>query len=178
MAGRIEKTATIRIDTSRLLGSPLSESDFDDLRTLHTDPRVTATLTADGNPLGEEATRAFLTRALEHWRVHGFGLFGYRLRVQAEFVGYCGIKHTILEGADAIELAYAVRHEYWRKEFATEMARASIEFALQRGGLEDLVAFTLTNNTGSRRVMESCGFHYDRDITHVGLPHVLYRLRA
>jgi RimJ/RimL family protein N-acetyltransferase len=38
------------------------------------------------------------------------------------------------------------------------------------------VAFTLPTNTGSRRVMEKLGFHYEREISRAGLAHVLYRL--
>jgi [ribosomal protein S5]-alanine N-acetyltransferase len=168
--------STPRIETPRLDGSPLADNNFADLRMLHADPRVAATLTVDGRPLSEELTRRFLARAAEHWRTYGFGLFGFCGRERGEFVGYCGIRHTIVEAADTIELMYAIRSEFWRMGFATEMARASVRFAFERAGIEELVAFTLVHNVGSRRVMESCGFRYQRDITHAGLPHVLYRL--
>jgi len=169
--------AAQRIDTARLVGTPLGESDFDDLRLLHSDPRVTATLTADGLPLSEQATRDFLARTADHWRRYAFGLMAFRDRASADFIGYSGIKHAIVEGADLIELAYAVRADRQRKGYATEMARSSIEVAFEQIHLEELVAFTLTHNQASRRVIESCGFRYDRDITHAGLAHVLYRLR-
>jgi RimJ/RimL family protein N-acetyltransferase len=39
------------------------------------------------------------------------------------------------------------------------------------------VSFTLPHNAASRRVMEKAGLTYERDITHAGLPHVLYRLK-
>jgi [ribosomal protein S5]-alanine N-acetyltransferase len=159
------------------VGIALTEADFADLRTLHSDPRVTATLTVDGKPLSEPSTRDFSTRAPEHWRVHRFGLFGFRDREHRAFIGYCGIKHTLVEDADVIELAYALRAEYWRSGYATEMARAVVRFAFVKAHVNELVAFTLIDNVGSRRVMESCGFRYVRDITHAGLPHVLYRLR-
>jgi [ribosomal protein S5]-alanine N-acetyltransferase len=165
-----------RIEITRLIGRSLGEDDLADLRLLHSDPRVTATLTADGRPLSEKATRDFLARSAEHWRMHQFGLFGFRDRASDEFVGYCGIKHALVEGADVVELAYAVRAAHHGKGYATEMARASVRFAFHQLRLEELVAFTLPHNQGSRRVMESCGFHYVRDITHAELPHVLYRL--
>ncbi len=58
------------------------------------------------------------------------------------------------------------------------MAAASLEVGLERLGLEDVVAFTLTANKASRRVMEKVGMRYERDITHAGLPHVLFRVTA
>lgn len=170
-------SAAHRIETARLVGTPLKDSDFDDLRLLLSDPRVTATLTVDGKPLSEASTRDFLVRAADHWRNHGFGLMGFHDRTSSEFIGYCGIKHALVEDMDVIELAYAVRADHQRKGYATEMSRASLRFAFEQLHLEELVAFTLVHNQSSRRVIESCGFKYERDITHVGLPHVLYRLR-
>jgi RimJ/RimL family protein N-acetyltransferase len=58
------------------------------------------------------------------------------------------------------------------------MARAAIDVAFDDLRLGEIVAFTLPNNVASRRVMEKTGFTYERQIVHVGLPHVLYRLAA
>ena len=41
--------------------------------------------------------------------------------------------------------------------------------------MKSVVAFTLPDNTASRRVMEKLGMTYERDIVHADLPHVLYR---
>ncbi len=60
---------------------------------------------------------------------------------------------------------------------ATELARASVDVAFGPLELEQIVAFTPPDNVASRRVMEKAGFAYERDILHVGLPHVLYKLR-
>jgi [ribosomal protein S5]-alanine N-acetyltransferase len=172
-----EPAAQIRIETERLVGTPLGDADFDALRALHGDPRVAETLAADGQPIPESATREMIGRSVEHWRNYRFGLFSFRVRDTGEFAGYSGIKHTIVEGAEVVELAYAVPSALWRSGYATEMSRAVVRFAFEQTPIKELVAFTLTHNSGSRRVMESCGFHYDRDSTHAGLPHVLYRLR-
>ena len=45
-------------------------------------------------------------------------------------------------------------------------------------GRADIVSFALPTNRASRRVMEKVGFKYERDILHLNLPHVLYRLVA
>lgn len=172
-----EPSSEIQIETQRLTGAPLGDADFACLRELHGDPRVAATLAADGQPIPETATREMLARSIEHWRKFGFGLFSFRVRATGAFAGYSGIKHTTLEQADVVELVYAVPSALWRVGYATEMSRAAVRFAFERTPIEELVAFTLTHNLGSRRVMESCAFRYERDITHVNLPHVLYRLR-
>ena len=154
----------------------MGESDFVEIRTLHNDPRVMATLSADGNIFSEEQTRAFLQRSAEHWTLHDFGLWIFHMSSTSDFVGYCGIKHTVVEGKDEIELAYAVSSAHWNKGFATEMSEAALKVGFEKLHLERIVAFTLPCNRGSRSVMEHCGFTYQRDIVHAGLQHVLYHL--
>jgi ribosomal-protein-alanine N-acetyltransferase len=164
--------------TPRLIGTPAGPGDFAELRRLHNDPRVTATLSADGKPFSEDQTRAFLDRAADHWKTHGFGLWIFRKEADGDFVGYGGIKHVEVEGRDVVELAYAIRSDRWRKGFATEIAMATLQHAFDAINLDRIVAFTLPQNKASRGVMENCGFTYNRDITHANLPHVLYTLEA
>jgi len=169
-------TETLRTD--RLVAAPLRPGDFTDLRRLHGDPRVMATLSADGQPLPEEETRRALQRHLDHWERHGFGLWAFRDQADGRFVGYCGLKHTEVDGKDEIELAYAVAADEWGKGLASEMAEAALRVGFEHLSLPEVVCFTLTTNRASQRVMEKAGFTYERDIVHAGLPHVLYRLTA
>jgi ribosomal-protein-alanine N-acetyltransferase len=164
--------------TSRLIGTPASPADFADIRRLHSDPRVMATLSADGKTFSEEDSRGFLERAAAHWNSHGFGLWMFHEQAGSDFVGYGGIKHAEIEGRDVIELAYAITSEYWGKGFATEISIAALKLGFDTMHLDRIVAFTLPHNKASRAVMEHCGFTYNRDIVHANLPHVLYILEA
>jgi [ribosomal protein S5]-alanine N-acetyltransferase len=168
------------LNTRRLIGTPAVPGDFADIRILHADPRVMATLSADGNTFSEVQTGPFLKHAAEHWKLHGFGLWVFRERVDGEFVfvGYGGIKHAVVEGRDEIELAYAIRSDYWGHGFATEISIAVLKRAFNVTRMDRIVAFTLPHNRASRAVMEKCGFTHQRDIIHAGLPHVLYILEA
>ena len=167
-----------QLNTARLIGTPAAVGDFADLRRLHSDPRVMATLSADTATFTEDQTRAFLQRAADHWQAHGFGLWTLRARSDGDFVGYGGIKHATVEGSDVIELAYAITSSHWRKGFATEVSREALKLGFDTMHPERIVAFTLPHNRASRAVMEHCGFKYNRDIVHANLPHVLYILEA
>jgi RimJ/RimL family protein N-acetyltransferase len=166
------------LHTGRLSGTALGPGDFADIRRLHADSRVMATLSADGKTFTEEQSRAFLERADAHWQSHGFGLWIVRERAGGEFVGYGGIKHALVEGRDEIEVAYAIRSDVWGKGFATEVSIAALQLGFNDLHFERIVAFTLPHNKASRGVMENCGFKYQRDFVHAGLPHVLYVLEA
>jgi [ribosomal protein S5]-alanine N-acetyltransferase len=174
----VAKNPVSVLETPRLICTPLSITDFAEIRLLHGDPRVMATLSADGKTLSESQTVAFLERAADHWREFGFGLWMLRDRTGDDFVGYGGIKHATVENAEQVELAYAIRFDWQRKGFATEVSMGALRVAFEQLRLDRVVAFTLPHNIGSRGVMEHCGFVYQRDIVHAGLPHVLYSLDA
>jgi ribosomal-protein-alanine N-acetyltransferase len=164
-----------RLETRRLIGERLCSEHFAFLRSLHGDPRVMATL---GGLRSPDETRGWLEANVEHWSRHGFGAWVFRLRETDEAVAYAGLRHVEILGCDEVEVLYSVAAERWGEGLATEMTGALVEHAFGRLGLAELVALTLTTNRGSQRVMEKNGFAYERDFEYVGLPHVLYRLRA
>ena len=167
-----------KFHTGRLIAERLRHEHFDELRRMHRDPRVMATLAPAGAPssvLSDEETLRFLRRHLDHWDRHGYGLWAFRDRTNGRFVGRAGLYNTRVGGNNEVELAYALVAEYWGKGLATEMARAIVAVAFERLGMTDLVCFTLTTNRASQRVMEKAGFEREREIVHAGSPHVLYR---
>jgi ribosomal-protein-alanine N-acetyltransferase len=161
--------------TDRLLAERLSEGDLADIRRMHRDPRVMATL---GGLRSDEETARYLRDNLDHWDRYGYGIWALRDRTDGRFVSRAGLRNTHVGGEDEVELAYALVADYWNKGLATEMARAIPEVAFEDLGLTDVVCFTLPTNGASRRVMEKAGFEYERDVVHAGLPHVLYRITA
>jgi hypothetical protein len=61
--------------TARLLAEPVSQSHFNEIHGLHSDPLVMKTLAANGKPLSEEATSENIRQSVEHWQEHGFGFW-------------------------------------------------------------------------------------------------------
>ena len=162
--------------TDRLTGQPLQAGHVAALRRLHGDSKVMATLSPDARTLSENDTRTFLQRSLAHWKDHGFGIWMFWTGSN-DLAGYAGLRHDEVEGADEVELFYAVRSALWGRGLATEMAQAVLAAAAGPFDITDVVAFTRPANAASRRVMEKCSFRYERDIVYAGLPHVLYRWR-
>jgi RimJ/RimL family protein N-acetyltransferase len=159
-------------------GTPLGLEHFAELRVLHTDPRMTATLAVDGQPFTESHTRDLLEHSVEHWNRYGFGLWRLDLSDTHEFIGYTGIKHAVVENRDAVELAYAIKPEFWGKGLATEVSLAALKRGFEKFHIDQIIAMTLPHNLASRSVMEKCGFTYSREIVHAGLPHVLYAIES
>jgi ribosomal-protein-alanine N-acetyltransferase len=160
--------------TARMKATRISENDFDDLFRLNQDPEVAKTLAGTRS---EAQTREFIRRSIEEWTREDYGFWIFRDLEDSRFIGRAGLHKVEIDGVPEIEIAYAIMPEFWRRGFATEMARAMLAIA-DRRGIHDLVAFTLPTNLGSRGVMEKVGFRYERAITWANLPHVLYRRKA
>ena len=165
------------IETARLIGRAPTAQDFYALRRLYADPRIMDFLAVDRQPYSDGQIRSALQRILVHFERYGFGAWFFHERESGDFVGYCGLKHSVFESAAMVELLYAVRSLFWRKGYASEAAEACLAYGFDRLGLEEIVAIALPRNHGSRAVMERCGLIYQRPIRHAGLPHCLYRLR-
>jgi ribosomal-protein-alanine N-acetyltransferase len=158
--------------TNRLSAERLRADHLGDLRRMHRDPRVMATL---GGLRSEDQTCQFLRGNLEHWDRHGYGLWVFRDNEGGRFVGRGGLRHVPVGSADEVELAYALMAELWGRGLATEMTEALVTVAFEHLGVEEVVCFTLPTNLASRRVMEKVGFTFERELIHADLPHMLYR---
>jgi len=140
---------------------------------LNRDERVMATL---GGVISDEQTRIRLGRWIHHWDEYGFGIWTFRDPSTKIFVGRAGLHKTVIEGVVETELLYAVRAEFWRLGYATEMSESILRLAAREMSQVDLACFTMMTNVASRRTMEKLGFRYERDIVRANLPHVLCRL--
>ena len=145
------------LTTARLLAEAITPLHFHDLHRLLSDPQVMKTLSADGKPLSEEATREQIEQNIDHWQQHGFGLWVFHRKSDGVFIGRGGLKTYQIDGKDVIGLAYAVMPDYWNRGFATEMAQASLEVGFEHLGFSEIGSWTLPVNLASQRVMEKLG---------------------
>jgi ribosomal-protein-alanine N-acetyltransferase len=160
--------------TDHLIAERLRVEGLDELCRMHRDPSVMATL---GGVRSDDQTQQFLHDNLQHWDRHGYGLWMFRARTDGQFVGRGGLRNVHVGGHDEVELAYALMATFWGRGLATEMAAAILTVAFTQLALTDIVAFTLSTNQASCRVMEKVGCTFERNILHASLPHVLYRIK-
>ena len=113
------------------------------------------------------ATDAYLERNLEHWVEYGFGLW--------VLIGRAGLRHILVEQSDEVELAYALLPLWRGRGLATTAARACVTIAREWIGLPSVVALVQPDNARSRRVLAKAALVEERDVTHQGRPHLLYR---
>jgi RimJ/RimL family protein N-acetyltransferase len=167
-----------RVQTPRLLCVRPRSEDGPEVTALWRHPRVIPTLWPTRTGPTDAEVQRINERTIAHWERHGFGPWILRDRTTDAMVGRGGLARTRIAGRDEVEVQWAIVPDRWGEGLATELARTAADVAFRELGLQTIVAFTLPHNTASRRVMEKAGFAYEQDTTHVGLPHVLYRMSA
>jgi RimJ/RimL family protein N-acetyltransferase len=151
---------------------------------MNADPRVMEHFPALLSP---QETEAQVTRIEAHFDKHGFGLWAVEIPGVAPFVGFVGLSIPRFEAhfTPCVEIGWRIAAEYWGNGFATEGAKAALDFGFQSLGLPEIVSFTVPANIRSRRVMEKLQMRRDPngDFNHPLLPeghplrpHVLYRI--
>ncbi len=173
LGSSVEFRSTVRLTAERLTIEHRPEY----IRLL-TDPRVMKTMSPNGLPLSEELATEWLGYSVNHWEKHGFGYWLLRLRENGNFVGRGGLRTTTIDGADDIELAYALLPKFWNQGLTTEFAKAALVVAFEQLDVPHVLGYTLATNRASQRVMEKCGFRYEKEVEHANLPHVFYRITS
>jgi RimJ/RimL family protein N-acetyltransferase len=151
------------LETERLtLRAPRFE-DAEGIAALVNDRRIAENTSRIPHPYGLADARAFLTAANSDDDETSFLISS----PSGGIIGCCGIAK--LDG-ETPEIGYWLGVPFWGKGYATEAARAVIDYAFGKLGYDTLLAGARVSNPASRRVLEKCGFQW----TGVGL----YRIRA
>lgn len=132
----------------------------------------------------------------ESWRLHGVHKWIAYDRVTGEVVGRGGLSRTPIDDdwgqiyaflpaepwvraayetrrpfvahANWVEIGWALRREFWRSGYASEIGRAGLTFAFDVLGVQAVVSCTVRHNVRSRAVMERIGMRYAGEIRSRG----------
>lgn len=171
------------IETERLLLREWRDADRDAFYRITSDPRVMEFFPAI---LTREQSDALIDRCKAHQREHGFTFFAAELRETGELAGFIGLARTPFEAhfTPCVEIGWRLGFEFWNRGLATEGAYAALRYGFEELRLNEIVAFTVSANIRSRRVMEKLGMMRDPadDFDHPRIAeghtlqrHVLYR---
>lgn len=173
----------IVIETARLRLRTWQPAHRDPFAKLNADPRV---MEFFPSVLSRVESDALVDRIEAHFHRHGFGPFAVESRETAEFIGFTGPLVVAFEShfTPCLEIAWRLDFEYWGRGYATEAARAVLQYCHETLNLPEVVALTVPANIRSRRVMEKLAMTRNPadNFDHPNLPeghplrrHVLYR---
>ncbi|GAA1834296.1 GNAT family N-acetyltransferase [Agromyces salentinus] len=167
--------------TERLLLTPLTPDDLEDVHRVYGDERTWRHLPS-GRHLDRGISMATIERSSKSRREHGFGMNAVRLR---EPVGdlapgtFAGVAGASMMAFGAWNLSYRFAPDAWGHGLAVEAARRSLAAAIEGAPAAPVTARVLANNPASIRVLERLGLElawrgassaeptHDGDTTHL-----------
>lgn len=170
------------LHTERLLLRLATPGDLDAYAPIFADPEVMRFI-GDGSLRSPERVARSIERSRELFAERGLGVLLAIDRATGEILGDCFVVPVMRSGADAkdlrdrgpeIELGYRLKRSAWGKGYATEAARAVLEWALGPDGprLSEVIGITHPENLASQRVLLKVGFERE------GPTEVFYDMRT
>ncbi len=159
----------VYIETERLLFRQYKQTDLVDFIRLNSDPEVMRYFLNTKTAVESEEMMHKLQNNLE---VNGYGVFAVEEKATQKFIGFIGFNQFVfdVDFAPAIEVLWRLLPEFWNKGYATEGAKACLQFAKEELKLERVYAFTTLPNNPSEQVMIKSGMTYVKNFNHPLVP--------
>jgi [ribosomal protein S5]-alanine N-acetyltransferase len=165
------------IETERLVVRPLEERDAVELHELYSDAQAMQYL-VDRVPSTLDESREWVRAKIDLHERDGLSLWAVVERDTESVVGDAGLQWEEIDGERELDLGVRVVRRCWGRGYATEVSRALIDAAFADVRVPRLTAQTDTRNAAARRVLESLGMRYEREIDWQGRAMALYLLDA
>jgi len=181
-------TASVILDTPRLRLRQWRDDDLAPFARMNADPRVMAHFPTLLDAPTSDAVAARLRAEIAE---RGWGFWAVEARDDAQagaggFIGFTGLRIPAvpLPIGPCVEIGWRLAHEHWGCGYASEAARAALDYGFGTLGLAEIVSFTALQNARSQAVMRRIGMtHRGEVFEHPGVApghplraHCLYRL--
>ncbi|MCB9126908.1 MAG: GNAT family N-acetyltransferase [Ardenticatenales bacterium] len=144
-------------ETERLIGRRMAADDAAAMHAVYGDVDAMA-FVGDGAALSLEECEGWIDITHRNYERRGYGMSTIIERATGEIVGFCGLVHP--EGQIDAELKYAYRRTAWGRGYATEAARAMIDYGHRIHGLDYIIATIKSTHEASRSVLLKAGMRY------------------
>lgn len=160
------------LETQRCYLRELTVADAQHFYLLNLDPEVIQ-YTGDKPFDSISEARSFLEN-YTMYQNYGYGRWAVIAKTDGAFLGWCGLKYSTDSGETDIGFRFFKR--YWHQGYATETAKACIDYGFNELQLDKIVGRAMEENVGSIKVLEKINMtfvdHFQFDL-HDG---VLYQI--
>lgn len=146
-----------QLQTPRLRLRQWKEKDLDAFAALNADEEVMEFLPM---VLDYDESKEAASKYQNKIEKNGWGFWVTEKLEDGAFIGLIGLNWVDdLPIGECVEVGWRLVKEYWGSGYASEAARACLEFAFNTLNLEEVVAITTVNNLKSRAVMDRLGMY-------------------
>lgn len=121
--------------------------------------------------LSSDESNAFVDRINAEFEETGFGLYAVEIKESGEFIGYVGFHRFTFEApfSPGWEIGWRISDKFWHKGYATEAAKACLDYARDKGLCDKLYSFTAVPNISSENVMKRIDMRCQGTFMHPAL---------
>ncbi|HEY6063726.1 MAG TPA: GNAT family N-acetyltransferase [Chitinophagaceae bacterium] len=163
----------IVFETERLLLRTFTIEDTPLIYGLNLDPEVIR-YTLDPIKDIDHARQVLEQVILPQYSLYDHGRWAVHTKMDMRFIGWCGLKAR--PERNEIDLGYRFIKTAWGKGYATEAARASIQYGFEKLHLRRIIGRAMPENKGSLKVLEKCGMKFIGDEVVDGHPAKTYEM--
>ena len=164
------------LETARLRLEPFHDSHYEGLRVMDNDAGVMRYIN-NGVIKTPEETWENIRRVQARWEKYGFSWWAIKEKASEAIVGAACLQHLANVEDAPLEIGWRLVPDQHGKGYATEAAKAIIDFAQEQTGATYLVAVADPENIPSQRVMQRLGMSYKAIEQHYDVPCVVYELK-
>jgi ribosomal-protein-alanine N-acetyltransferase len=165
------------LETDRLVLRPYTMDDLFELHKIVSQKEVMKYLPE--GVMTQKQTKKTLTWIIECYKentqknIKKFSV-GVFLKENKKLIGWCGLGPLEFDPSE-IEIYYGLSKSHWGKGFATEAARALLDYGFRIIGLKKIVAIVMPQNNASKRVIEKMGLVYRKQIENLPAKYKAYQ---
>ncbi|MEC7838610.1 MAG: GNAT family N-acetyltransferase [Chlamydiota bacterium] len=150
----------LELETERLILRKITETNSKDIYKLQSRPEVMRFI-GKGVPRSEEEALSLFKLLLDHQNECGFSLCPTYEKSSGVLIGFAGLVHLECDISNPeVEVGYWFLPEYWGKGYATEAAKACIEWAFTHLSIDKIVGITHPDHKRSQHVLKKSGLKY------------------
>lgn len=147
------------LKTERLLLRELNTDDAENFYKLNLNPNV---IRYTGNSAFKNIDEAkYFLENYQDYKLNGFGRWAVIKISSNKFLGWCGLKYD--QNLDETDIGFRFFEEYWNKGFATESAKACIDYGFENLNLKTIIGRAMSENIASIKVLEKIGLSFEKE---------------
>ncbi|HMG14139.1 MAG TPA: GNAT family N-acetyltransferase [Saprospiraceae bacterium] len=152
----------IFVETERLILREMHATDDIGMFELDSNPEVHKYL---GNkPIDTmEQSKATIENVRKQYLENGIGRWSVVEKSSGDFIGWSGLKlmTTVINNrTNFYDVGYRLIPRFWGKGYATESAKASIEYGFTKMNVNEIIGIANIENIKSRRALEKSGLSF------------------
>lgn len=161
------------LETERLILREFSREDEKEFSKVLLDPEAMKYFPYEFTP---EHVMSWICFSINGYKEQGFSFWAVIRKSDGAFLGDCGITLQNIDGEQLPEVGYHFKREFWGLGYATEAAKACVQYGLNKLKFPAMYSYMTKENTPSQKVAQRVGMKKVKEFSGKGMDLVVYKI--